>query len=99
MTALASELRRILQSGEVLQASSFPPILNAIGYGTERVEIDAVKAALEELLQAGHAKRESRRGRVYYRQMWGPAVEIAHEDGSGVTFSEGAAPWVAGISG
>lgn len=67
--ALAAELHRILASGEVLRAESFPSILNATGYGTNRVPVVEIETALNGLVALGHVEVEHRRGRRYFRAM------------------------------
>lgn len=70
MTPLAAELHRILETGEVLRADSFPKILHATGYdGPDPMPITDIEAAMAELINSGLAEREWRRGRCYFRAM------------------------------
>ena len=71
MTGLAAAILKILTSGAQppLLAESFPSILNAIGYSEGPVLVGAVETALSDLINAGLADREWRRGRAYYRAM------------------------------
>ena len=84
MTPLADELAWLLRtSGEALLAQSMPNILNAIGFGIEKVPDEKIEAALDELLTAGLAQKEHRRGRCYYSVMTPVKAEPARHAGSG----------------
>ena len=92
MTPLAVELHRILSSGEVLMASSFPAILHAIGYGTDRVELPEVEIALAELIDAGLVGRQWRRGRCYFAALPGQKAAPSRDDGPGGEIPRGPLP-------
>ena len=83
MTPLADELLRVLQSGEMLQAASFPKILHAVGFGVDRVSVGAVESAMTELINAGLCERQFRRGRCYYAALPGQSIETARHVGPG----------------
>ena len=68
MTPLAAELLRVLESGEVPMASSFPALLRATGYDAPHPgPVDSIEEALAGLIALGSIEVEWRRGRRYYR--------------------------------
>ena len=73
MTDLADEIVWLLRtSDEARTAESMPNILTAIGYGTERVPVEEVEAALVTLVEDGRVALEFRRGRRYFRAAASP---------------------------
>jgi len=74
MSDLGVELLRVLESGEVLRADSFPSILHAVGFDRPSpMPITEIETALVQLVDAGDIEIEWRRGRRYYRAVNGDA--------------------------
>ena len=84
MTALADEILWLLRTGgEALMPEQMINVLNVTGYGTEKVPLPEIEVALDELMTAGLAQRELRRGRCYYSKMPGQSIETTRHVGSG----------------